>query len=299
MPNIALGSRPKNDFEKKLVGIVKVVSGKTKAKLTLTEDGKLFKNGTDSITVDLDDLPKRPKIQPDDKTGKEYRVRMNQDGDGVEALTPVRGHHPAKLVDIGPHKEGEDPYPIEKTFTKGETENSHLEFFAAYEITSGPFKGVQTPGYWLHYKFEEDPENEGYTRFAGNFENKKATRLFQVRDWGNAHGLWEEAIEWDDYSILPVLLERALDNDREVELTFDGGYIKLVQAKDDYEEPEDIEDVQDKIHSAGKKVVDEIDKEFPLVSKNGGKVGTTYTTKASKKLIKSNKVKQSVEDDDL
>lgn len=289
MAKSAWGSRPKNDYEKKLVGTVVIITGKSKAKLTLQEEGKEFKNGTNSITIDLDDMPKRPKLALDDKEGKEYRVRMNQDGDAVEALTPVRGHFPAKLVDIGPHKEGEDPYPIEKTFTKGETENSHLEFFAVYEFTSGPFKGVQTPAYWMHYKFEEDPENEGYTRFAGNFGNKKSTRLFQLRDWVQAHQLDKELLPWDDDTILPALLERALDNDVEVELTFYNGYIGLIQATEDYAELEESDDE-----------VDDVDEEFPPVkSSKNDKVAAK--TAPAKKLVKANSKlkKQSGEDDDL
>lgn len=277
---IALGSRS-SEFEKKVVGVVSVITGKTKAKLTMQDSEKKFKNGANSITVDLDSLPKRPKILPDDKSGKEYRVRMSQDGDEVEAFTPVRGHHTAKLVDIGYHKEGEAPYPKEKP-NWGDSENTHLEFFATYEITSGPFKGVQTPGLFLHYKFEEDPEDRGFTRFAGNFENKKSTRLFQLRDWGQAHGLWEEAIPWDDDegNILPIILERALENDREVELTFDKGYIILVQASENYEEPEDADDVEE---------------EFPPVKSKAN--GSKKPAPASK-VIKAKKVKQSHEDED-
>lgn len=227
--NMALGSRPKEEYQRKLVGIVTIVTGKEMARLTLTEDGKTFSNGTDTLKVLLKDLPKHPRIAPDDKSGKEYRVRMNQDGDEVEAITPVRGHFQAKLVDLGPRPEKDaDPAPFEKVFDEGgPKESRHFEFFAVYEITSGAFKGVQLPAYWMHYKFEEDPDNEGMTRFAGNFENKKASRLFQLRDWGNAHHLWEKEIPWDEDegNILPTLLERALENDVEVEVNLAGGYI--------------------------------------------------------------------------
>lgn len=298
MANMALGSRPKNEYERKLVGIVRIITGKDTAKLTLQEEGKLFKNGSVDLKVKIADLPKRPRITPEDRIGKDYRIRMNQEGDEVEAITPVRGHFKAKLVDLGPRPEKDsDPMPFEKTFTKGETENSHLEFFAVYEITEGAFKGVQLPAYWMHYKFEEDTENEGFTRFAGNFENKKATRLFQVRDWGLAHGLWNEDLPWDDDTILPTLLDRALDNDVEVEITLDKGYIILVQASENYEEPDDIEEVQAKVHSAGKRntpepVLDDVDEDFPVK-----KVSTNGSKKPSK-LVKANKVKQSHEEEE-
>jgi hypothetical protein len=130
------------------------------------------------------------------------------------------------------------------------------------------------------------------TRFAGNFENKKATRLFQVRDWGLAHNLWNEDLPWDDDTILPTLLDRALDNDVEVEITLDKGYIILVQASENYEEPEDVEDIEEvqaKVHSAGKRnghkeePVDSLDEDFPLKK----------VAKPASKLVKANKVKQS------
>lgn len=267
---MALGSRPQEQYAKKLVGKVLVITGEKKAKLVLQEeDGRTFANGTDTLTVNLSDLPKVPKIQPNDKTGKEYRVRMNNEGDEVEALTPIRGHFQAKLVDLGPRPEKDaDPLPKEKVFDEGgPKEERHLEFFAVYEITTGLFKGVQLPGYWMHYKFEEDPENEGFTRFAGNFQNKKATRLFQLRDWGNVHGLWEEDLPWDDVSILPELLERALDKDVEVEVNLSDGYILReggVMPSDvaGYEEEPAPSKVK---HPKLEKTSDEIDEEFPPV----------------------------------
>lgn len=272
---MALGSRPQEQYAKKLVGKVLVKTGKNNAKLILQEeDGRTFANGTDTLTVAITDLPKHPKLQLEDKVGKEYRVRMNSDGDEVEALTPVRGHFQAKLVDLGPRPEKDaDPLPKEIVFDEGgQNEARHLEFFAVYEITSGVFKSVQLPGYWMHYKFEEDPNNEGFTRFAGNFENRKATRLFQLRDWGLAHKLWEDDIPWDDESILPELLERALDKDVEVEVNLSNGYILReggVMPSDGYNEKafgvdesiddvdkefpaKTIEDVQDKVNFAGK-----------------------------------------------
>lgn len=282
MGKSAWGSRP-NNFEKKLVGIVKIVTGKEKAKLTLQEDGKQFKNGTDTMTFPIASLPKRPKLKLDDKTGTEYRIRMNPDGTDVEAIMPVRGQFKAKLKDIGPRPEKDaDPVPQVKTFTKGDVENSHLEFFAVYEIQEGHFKGVQLPAYNLHYKFEEDPENEGYTRFAGSFENKKATRLFQLRDWVVTHQLDNDLIEWDDETILPALLERGLENDVEVLVTLDKGYIILVQPQENYED-EDFEnevDVED----------DDVDKDFPPAK---------VEKKLTRKPIKKSSKKTEDDEDDL
>lgn len=241
---MGIGSRPKEEYEKKLVGLVEVVTGKTKAKFTLTEESKTFKNGEKALTVAFTDLPSRPKLKPEQREGKMYRIRMSQDGSEIEAITPAMGHYHAKLVDLGKRpEEGADPIPFEKVFGEGTPkENRHFEFFAVYEIVEGAFKGVQLPAYYMHYKFEEDPEHEGYTRFAGSFDNTKATRLFQLRDWGNAHGVWEDPIEWNDVTILPTLLERALENDRVVDLTIKDGYIKELLPLQSEDEDEDEPD---------------------------------------------------------
>lgn len=236
--NIALGVK-KNEYTKKLVGIVEVVTGEKVAKLTLVEDGKEFANGKTSITVNLKDLPKRPALAPNQKSPKQYRVRMNEDGDGVEALGPVRGMFKARAVDLGkrPDKDS-DPAPYEKVWNEGkDNENRHMEFFVVYEIIEGAFKTVQLPAYQLHYKFEEDPNEEGFTRFSGDPENPRATRLHQLVEWGQIHGnIWSEPIRWpDDGNILPELLERVLDADAEVNVVMDKGYIQGVQPVEDYE----------------------------------------------------------------
>ena len=230
----ALGSRP-NTFEKKLVGIVDVVVGETKAKFTLVEDGKMFAGNKSSITVLIDDLPAFPVLTPA-HTGKQFRIRMNNAGDEVEALTPVTGHYTAKLIDLGKRDSKDaDPTPYEKQDNfKGKEETSHLEFFAVYKIVKGAFKGVQMPVYYLHYKFEED-EN-GDTRYAFNTENPKATRGHQLVSWMDVHGLDRTPIKWDDVTILPELLERAADNDILVELIVKDGYIREVLPVQDEEE---------------------------------------------------------------
>ena len=247
--NIALGTK-KNEFAKKLVGIVDIVTGEKVAKLTLVEDGKKFSNGETSIKVNLADFPKRPSIKPGMKEPKQYRIRMNTDGDVVEAITPVRGLHKARLVDLGKRAEKDaDPAPYEKVWNEGQkNENRHMEFFCVYEITDGAYRGVQLPAYQLHYKFEEDPQEEGFTRFSGDPDNPKATRLHQLVDWGQVHGnIWATPIRWtEDGNILPELLERVLAADVEVNLFLDKGYIQQVQPvendDDDFEAVEVDED---------------------------------------------------------
>lgn len=303
-----IGSRPKSEYEKKLVGLVNVVTGKTRAKFTLTEEGKTFASGDRSITVNMDDLPTRPKLKPEVKEPKQYRIRMSSDGSEIESITPAIGHFHAKLIDLG-KRDGEDadPVPFEKPNFKG-SEETHLEFWAVYEIVDGAFKGVQLPAYYLHYKFEEDPENPGYTRFAGNFENKKATRLFQLYEWGKVHGCWtstpedDEPIEWDDVTILPELLERALENDRLVDLTIKDGYIReLLPVQTDEEESDenpfgeeesDGDELDEAIDDFNKKSA----KSKTVASKTSGK---TPVKESDKKFVKKVTKKSSDEEDEL
>lgn len=281
-----LGSRPKSEeYEKKFVGIVNVITGKQKARLTIQEEGKKFKNGTTILDIPLDDLPETPKLSREDKNPKPFRVRLNVDQDAVEAFTPVRGHFTGKLVDMGPRPEKDaDPAPMEKVFHEGQKdEERHLEFFAVYEITDGMFKGVQLPAYWMHYKFEEDPDKPGFTRFAGSFENKKATRLFQLRDWVVVHGLDQEDIPWSDETILPTLLKRALRNKIAVEINIADGYIMrsggIMPADDAYASEQFGDDSVDDLDEDDAAV----EKDFPKVEEPAPKkTSSPKKPKASK-----------------
>lgn len=288
---LALGQRSKSDFAKKLVGVVEVTVGETKAKFELVDEGKKFANGKNTLIVPLDELPPFPKLTQA-HSGKQFRIRMNNDGDEVEALTPVSGHYTAKLIDLGPRKEkDDDPTPFERVFDEGgPKEERHLEFFAVYKIVSGAFKGVQMPGYYLHYKFEKD--EDGKVRFAGNFENKKATRLFQLRDWGVLHGMFNEEIEWDDVTILPELLERGLENDVLVDIIVKDGYIKeVLPAQDDepFQEPK-VLPVEEAEEPKAKRSVKEIKEEMGVETDN---VDADFPKKATKK-----QAKKVVEEDD-
>jgi hypothetical protein len=243
---MALGYKTQT-FDKKLVGIVDVITGDKVAKFTLTEEGKKFKDGSTSIKLNLADLPKRPALKANNKTPLQFRIRMNSDGDRVEAITPVRGYFRGRLIDLGKRpSEGADPAPYEKVWNEGTPkENRYMEFFAVYEITDGPYKGVQLPAYNLRYKFEESPEEEGFTRFDGDPNNPKATRLHQLVEWGEYHGeIWSQPIRWpDDGNILPELLDRVLENDLEVNLVIDKGYIQSIQPVEDAGfESVDVED---------------------------------------------------------
>lgn len=268
MKNISQGG-------KRFVGIVTVVTGDRKARLKLNPNGKdiKFPNGTLQMDVALDELPSRPRIKAGDKSGKEYRVRLTADGSEVEAFTPVRGRFKAKATKLGP-RDGKDadPIPEEKQF-KPEDE-PYLEFWCGYEFTEGPFQGVESPAMRLHYKFMEGPD--GDTAIKGDFANKKATRLQQLKEWGIAHGIWSwkhdeeggyldcDPIPWDDVTILPELESRLLDADREVYLTFDNGYPVRIDPLEDnpYDDEEsDDEPVEESIDD--EETEDEFDEKFP------------------------------------
>ncbi len=265
MAGSALGQRPAGSSEKKLVGIVVATVGASKVKFTLVEgQGKEFADGSDSITVALKDLPKVPVFTPKEgdtpspQNGKQFRIRMNRDGDEIEAITPVSGLFTAQLVDLGPRpSQDADPEPQEKRFEKDGKTNTHMEFFAVYKIVDGVYKGVQMPAYYLHYKFEGD--EEGNTRYAGNFENKKATRLFQLADWMKLHGLDSKPIKWPkNGNILPELLLRGTNNPVYVSLVVKDGWIKELLT---YEgQPEFAVDAED--HESLDNG-DDVDNEFP------------------------------------
>jgi hypothetical protein len=288
---LGMNFKQQTEFKKKLVGIVDVITSDKSAKFTLTEEGKKFENGTTIFKAALADLPKRPKLPTNVKEPRQYRIRMNDDGDAIEAITPVRGSFAAKLVDLGPRKKDQEPSPYEKWYHKGEKdENMHLEFFAVYEITDGAYKGVQLPAYNLHYKFEQDPEEDGMTRF-NTANTPQAKQLHRLIDWGEVQGgLFDAPIEWpDDGNILPTLLERALDADRDVVVIIDKGYVNMVQPADSDEDESD-EEFDEKFPDPEPEDGDEPVKEVPAKGK----------AKEPKKVAKqTSKVAEPDDDDDL
>lgn len=295
-------SRTQQEFAKRFVGIVSVKTGENVAQFTSIEvmkDGKkkLFPNETDTLKVKLDELPKEARrvIKPNDKTGKQFRVRLNEDGDGVEAVQPVSGMFTAKLVELGPHKKDQPPVPYVKTFSKDGKDNSHLEFYASYEVTDGVFKGVILPAYNMHYKFEQSEEEDGMTQFD-TVDNPQASQLHKLQDWATVHGdILETPIAWntddvdgvdnsilevysekhtcDFANVLPELQERALETDREVNVIIEKGYIKSIQAIVDYEDFADESD-------------DEIDEKFPEPEKEAVAAEPVVEKKASKPATK-------------
>lgn len=246
----------KVEFEKKTVGIVSVVTGDKVAKLTLV-DGKKFKNGQESVKVNLSDLPKAPRLKPNNTTPIELRVRMNDDDTEVEEFGPVRGTHPGKVVGMG-YKESEEADPMPKLIVKNKGESdeySYLQFFVVYEITQGVFKGTHS-AFYMHYKFAQSDEDDTLTGFNFNTESMKATRGQQLLNWGYVHEVWGEPIPWDDDTVLPTLLERVLESDLEVNLVFDKGYIQTVQPMEDYGAAfGDVDDAYPPVEEKPKKVI--------------------------------------------
>lgn len=293
----------KESFQKKMVGIVSIVTGETKAKLTLLEENKTFIGGQKSLTVRLDDLPDRPTLKPNDKSGKQYRIRMSSDGTEVEAITPVSGVFEAELIDLGPRpEEGADPMPKEKVFDEGgPKENRHWEFFAVYKIVEGMYKGVQLPAYNLHYKFEEDGQNPGYAAFTFSLQNKQATRGKQLAEWGHLHGVWEvqgtdvlgDPIPWDDETILPELLERALEQPN-VRVMIKDGYIRELLPSEETPEFMESDDVDIDDPDALDEILDEKEVEEVKIKSKAPKPNGKVKP-APKRVAK----KSSDEDEDL
>lgn len=245
-------AKAQNDFVRDWVGGVDVLTGDTSAKLTSVstdKNGKVkeFPNGTTEMKVKLADLPKAAQrvIKANMKPAKRFRVRLSPEGDEVKTVTPWSGILRARMVGLGPKTETGDYRLIEKVYNEGtEKENRHLEFIAIYEAVSGVFKGVELPGFYLHYKFEAIPEgeeDEGFTQF-NTADTPQASQLHKLQGWADVHGgILDEPVVWvdvEDGTILGTLEERALENDREVNLVFDKGYIQSVQPVEDYEEEE-------------------------------------------------------------
>lgn len=254
---MAMKARTQEAFPKKWVGVVEIKTGDNAAKLTSVDTNKegklkLFADGSTSCRISLSDFSKASLrvIKPGMKEPKKFRVRLNEDGDEVETVTPVNGVFRGKMIGIGPKKKDGSYSLIEKTYNKGSSdENSHLEFLALYEITDGVFRGVELPGFYLHYKFEAIPEGEdeeGFTRFD-TVDTPNASQLHKLQLWAEVQGnILDEPIMWpDDGIILETLEERALEADRDVDIIFENGYIKSVQPVENYEEVEVEETVDE------------------------------------------------------
>lgn len=322
-------SKTQKEFPRKWVGIVKAKAGENVVKFTSVstlrdakgeENVKPFPNGETELKVKIADLPKIGKrvIRPGmgDRT---FRIRFNEDGDEIEEVGPVSGLFQAKLIELGPKKKEAPALPYVRYFNKGkDNENSHLEFFAVYQIVDGVFEGLNLPAYNLHYKFEgvpEGEEDEGLTRFD-TVDSPKASQLHRLQSWAEVHGgILDEPIAWnpdessdlsneiiDCFSkdhecefanILPTLEERVLDADRDVSVVLEGGYIKIVQSSEDYGDfgDEDSEGNDEGEKSIYSETEEEFEKKF---SDQKEKTKTPAPTSSGSK-----KPKHSTSDNDL
>jgi hypothetical protein len=307
-------ARSQETFAKKWTGCVEIKTGEAVAKLTSIQtagkDGaiKKFPGDVESIKIKLEDFPKvaRRLIKPNMES-KKFRVRLDEDGLAVETVTPYSGVYRGRATGLAPKNRDGEFILLHKVYNEGkENENKHEEFIAVYEITDGIYRNVELPGFYLHYKFEEDPENEGFTRF-NTVNTPQASQLHKLISWAEVHGnILDEDVRWkseDDGTILEELEERVLENDREVNLVFEKGYIKLVQPVEDYEgvededDAEDIEETQAKVQSAGKKVVHPEDDEPEFLKEEVSPVKGVGKKAPAKKSAK--RVAVAEDDDDL
>jgi len=259
-----LGYKASSDFQRKVSGLATIKVGENKCLVTFEDNNKHFSDGTNSHKFNLDELPKFPHLQqtPKDQEPPHYRVRLNQDATEIESITPANGKFTAKLFDFGRQTDA-DPLPFEKVFKEGTPQESrHLEFTALYKISRGAMKGAVAV-YYLHYKFADE---EGFARFEGNPENPKATRLHQLIQFCNAHKMIDDVIQWpEDGNVLPVLLERGLEADNEVNILLKDGYVnEIVQEEfygEDFIDDENTESLDEVIDKEEDKKVEESDEE--------------------------------------
>lgn len=260
----ALGHKENSEYTPQVSGLATIKTGEQFAMVTFEDGSKEFDNGTNKKKISLADLPKYPKLPTNSE--KRYRVRLNKEGDQIDSIFPAEGHFVAKVIDMGRRpNEGDEPQPYEKVFGQGTPKESrHLEFFVVYKVSKGPLKNATAP-YFLHYKF--DDRGDGFTTFSGNPDNPKATRLLQLIDWCNKHNTIDEDIPWpEDGNVLPLMLERALESDREVELIVKDGYIKELLEIGSYgdDEPDDEKPKAKAPAKSVKKVVKHDDEEDDL-----------------------------------
>lgn len=264
----ALGYKENNEYTPQTRGIATIKVGESFALVTFEESNREFDNGTNKKKIKLEDMPKFPKLVSG--TENRFNVRLNEDGDLVDSLFPVEGHFVAKLIDMAKGK-GEEPMPFEKRYKPqaGEKEGKpYRVFYPIYKITKGALKGA-TNSYTVHYKFDDD--GRGFATFVGNPENPKATQLQRTIDWCDKHQVIEEPISWpEDGNICPILFDRAMEADVEVEIIVKNGYIDSLLSLNNYgnDEPDEEEKtpkpVTKKAAPATKKVVKKDDEDDDL-----------------------------------
>lgn len=282
-------------------------AGKERVKITCLDE----EQSIDDMKIDIEDLPDYPKFEQGTSI-EDCQVIYDKAEDKVLAINPWNGIFEAVGIDLGPRpEEGADPHPNiqEKEGQDGKPymDKSFHEVFKILDKHEydGFFYGT-TPRLFLKDKFYERPD--GMTDIGGTQKSRWTVRLQKMV---SEQKLGEEDIPWpEDGNVLPVLLERLLENEVRVRLVFENGWINsLTGIAGRKVVVDDIEDEDETPKKKSKKVVDEVDEEFPPVketpkSKNGTKahiVNSKVSAPNVSKLVKSSKVKQShaEEEDDL
>jgi len=240
----ALGSK-QSEYVKRVGGLATIKVGEKFCFVKFEDSNVKFADGSSAKKIPLSELPKFPKLQvtPQGQEPPHYRVRLNPDATEIESITPASGKFSAKLFDFGRQSPDVDPVPYEKRY---KDEKPYMAFNALFKITKGAMKGAIV-SYFLHYKFDED---NGNTTFVGNPDNPKATRLVQLIKFCNALGMIDDVIPWpEDGNVLPTLLERGLEADREVQILIQDGYMSEIIEEENYgdaeppDEPEPVKDI--------------------------------------------------------
>jgi len=227
--------------------------------------GKMFKVIMDKESYKFPEsmLPEFPKVV-DPETEYFVEFRVDDDG-GIEEFINIR---PAKwmglkmkVVDVTRDRETGEPAPYTYTANFNGKDVDVTSFYIFYECVDpeDEFFGVRFPNKY-NYKFEQDPDNPGFTRWKGDYDNPKATTLHRVVDHLTMLGAVSEAIEWPgDENILPELLGRMLAAAVVVETSGGGKYgsISEMMIKAPIKAVESIEKVDTELPGFVDEAVDE------------------------------------------
>jgi len=200
----------------------RIQTGETKCRID-DLDGKI-----DSFKVSMEELPVYPKL-PTKFVLDECQVIYDADNEKVLAINPYNGVFLAVGIALGPRPDGEDGEPkanlVEKEGYKGGKPYTVKNFHEIFKIIDhdSVFYG-STPRLFLQDKFVDD--GNGMAGYSGTDKSKWTVRLSK---FGSAQGLFDQDITWPkDGNVLPELEKRIQNNEREVQLVFEGGFINTL-----------------------------------------------------------------------
>jgi len=190
------------------------------------------------LTVDKESWKFKDRLLPDYPTKidpeQEYFVEFTLDDD--EYIDTISNIRPAKWMGLAmkvvdcTRDESGSPAPYTYTANFNGKDVDITSFYLFYEcVEKGEFFGVRFPNKY-NYKFEEDPDSPGFTRWSGNYDNPKATQLHRVVDHLSMLGAVSEPVQWpDDGNVLPELLARMLAAGKVVETAGGGKYASITE----------------------------------------------------------------------